>query len=304
MVYSKQFVPVQTASGAGEVCLHCWENPTAPEPKFVFLHANGFSGYTYNDLLTRIAEHHTVLAVDLRGHGQSTLPADPERLKNWQVYTDDVISLINALDLSHTVAIGGHSMGGAIALYVAAQRPDLAANVFVIEPVLFPRWVANIQRWLDKNTPWFQFPLAAGAQRRRPQFASRDAMFQSYKGRGAFKTWPDNVLRDYIDASTMDNNDGTVRLACAPEWEAANFRTFGFPISEVFSRLTGQVRILYADGDGSTTPRRIAKHVHARYKNVSAECISGTGHFLPMQKSELVAGEIDNWLSQHQNGIK
>lgn len=301
MVYSKQFVPIQTTLGAGEVCLHRWENPNAPAPKALFLHANGFSGFTYNDLLSRVAAHNTVLAIDLRGHGQTNLPANPADLQDWQVYTDDVIAVIEALDLSQPITISGHSMGGAIALYSAAQRPDLAASAIVIEPVLFPRGLAAIQRWLEKRTPWFEFPLAAGAQRRRAQFASRDAMFQSYRGRGAFKTWPDDILWDYIDGSTADNDDGTVRLACAPAWEANNFRTFGFPVSSVFSRLTGPVRILYADGDGSTTPKRIANHIRTRYKNVEVECIAGAGHFLPMQKPERMADEIGDWLTQREN---
>jgi len=41
----------------------------------VFSHANGFNGRTYRTILQPLAADLRILALDLRGHGASTLPA-------------------------------------------------------------------------------------------------------------------------------------------------------------------------------------------------------------------------------------
>ena len=44
----------------------------------VFLHANGLNALTYRSLLGPLSLGLRVLAPDLRGHGDSRLPADPK----------------------------------------------------------------------------------------------------------------------------------------------------------------------------------------------------------------------------------
>ena len=65
------------------------ENPGAD--KFYFSHANGFSGKVYNKLLSNISDSYEVITYDMRGHGNTTLKADPNKLKSW--YTWRSISL-------------------------------------------------------------------------------------------------------------------------------------------------------------------------------------------------------------------
>ena len=42
----------------------------------VFVHANGFNARTYSSILSPLSGEFLILAVDQRGHGRSTLPAD------------------------------------------------------------------------------------------------------------------------------------------------------------------------------------------------------------------------------------
>ncbi len=44
--------------------------------------------------------------------------------------------------------------------------------------------------------------LAERAEKRRDAFASLDEAFALYRGRGAFKTWPDETLRDYLSGGS------------------------------------------------------------------------------------------------------
>ena len=48
-------------------------------------------------------------------------------------------------------------------------------------------------------------------------------LFRSYRGRGAFATWPEASLIDYVQDGFRERPDGSVELSCAPDWEASNF---------------------------------------------------------------------------------
>ena len=49
----------------------------------VFVHANGFNARTYRTILEPLAEDLRILAVDQRGHGRSTLPAETVGRTSW-----------------------------------------------------------------------------------------------------------------------------------------------------------------------------------------------------------------------------
>ncbi len=79
---------------------------------------------------------HRVVAVDLRGHGQSDKPQQDYTMA---AFADDLAWLCAQLGIEKPVVIG-HSMGGLIALELAAHRPALpAATVTVDSPVLPPQ---------------------------------------------------------------------------------------------------------------------------------------------------------------------
>ncbi len=71
------------------------------------------------------------ITLECRGHGLSEA-GDPSRF-SIAVFTDDVISLIEAEGLAPCV-VGGISMGAAIALRLAATRPDLVRGVVLARP--------------------------------------------------------------------------------------------------------------------------------------------------------------------------
>jgi pimeloyl-ACP methyl ester carboxylesterase len=99
------------------------------EPPFVFVH-----GWTCNHThLAPQIEHftrdHRVVAVDLRGHGESDAP---EQRYTVSALADDVVWLCEVLPVERPVLVG-HSMGGQVVLEVAASHPDLARAVVLID---------------------------------------------------------------------------------------------------------------------------------------------------------------------------
>ena len=67
-------------------------DPSRPV-EILFAHANGFNAQTYRTVLAPLAERFRILAVDQRGHGFSTLPADPKGRKSWRDLQADLAPL-------------------------------------------------------------------------------------------------------------------------------------------------------------------------------------------------------------------
>lgn len=247
----------------------------------VFLHANGFNAATYRTILAPLADRLRILAVDQRGHGRTTLPAIPYAANVWRGYSDDLLALLKALGEAPTV-LSGHSMGGTACLLAAAERRDAARRLVLFDPVIItPERAALLGEDGMRNSP-----LAQGALRRRATFASREAAFEAYRGRGAFRTWSDDMLRDYLADGLEDAGDGALRLSCAPEWEAANFSTPSPDAVGGIPDIKATIRILKAEH--ASTAQFDAHEAAVLASGATIEIVPGTSHFLPMERLELV----------------
>ena len=127
-------------------------------------------------------------------------------------------------------------------------------------------------------------PIVQGALRRRSSFQSREAALAAYRGRGAFRTWPDEVLADYVADGFHPRADGQVELTCSPAWEASNFAAQGADPWRALRHLRAPGRIFRAE-HGSTCR---GGGNFARRAGASFELVPGTTHFLPMERPELV----------------
>src|SRR3569833_125130 len=101
----------------------------------VFSHANGFNGRTYRTILQPLAGDLRILALDLRGHGASTLPTVIEGRRGWLEFRDDLLALIAAA-CDAPVVLAGHSMGGTSSLLAAAAEPNRVRALALFDPVV------------------------------------------------------------------------------------------------------------------------------------------------------------------------
>jgi 3-oxoadipate enol-lactonase len=96
-----------------------------------------------------LARHFRVVRPDMRGHGQSTVPADsaltPARL------VDDVAELANHLDCA-TIHVAGASLGGIIALQLALDHPERVATLacFATPPGLRRHTRIDHDQWMAR----------------------------------------------------------------------------------------------------------------------------------------------------------
>ena len=255
-------------------------------PPLLFCHANGFCASAYRRLLTALGSHYDCLAIDLRGHGRTQLPAVARGHEDWSVYACDIAAVLDVaasdLGMSGKWFLAGHSLG-AISLVLASadERLPPVAGLLLIEPVIPPlsfRLVARSPLW-----PFIgrKIPLMKGAFNRRAHWPSRADAAAHYARKPIFARMADGVLGDYLADGLKDAQDGNgVVLACEPEWEGANFMAQGHKVIPALRALQVPVRVLAASR-GSTVSiggRRALKSIGARI-----EIAPETSHLIALE---------------------
>jgi pimeloyl-ACP methyl ester carboxylesterase len=94
-------------------------------PTLLLLHGWGVSGRYWADTIARLRGDFRIIVPDLPGSGRS-LPV--RRARDMQAQVDAIVALLDHLkpDPVHVV---GHSMGGGMAILLAAQQPDRVSRL-------------------------------------------------------------------------------------------------------------------------------------------------------------------------------
>ena len=260
--------------GPGAACVLDF-GPADRAVDLVFLHATGFNALTYRHILAPLAREHRILAVDQRGHGGATLTADPDDRPDWNDYRDDVLALRAALNLQDVV-LAGHSMGATVSILAASSEAKLARRLVLFDPVILPLVFDPHAGHVD---------LATGAARRRAVYDNRAQVRASYRGRGAFVGWPDEMLDDYIAAGFRDLPSGEAQLACAPAWEAATYRAQRHDTRAALASLACPIDLYQAEFNS-------ACRLDPATPGINWQIVAGAGHFLPMEHPDLASAAL------------
>jgi pimeloyl-ACP methyl ester carboxylesterase len=110
-----------------------YEDTGRGTPSLIFIHGMGCDHTHFAPQLAHERDNHRVVAVDLRGYGQSDKPKQDYSIAG---FADDVAWLCRELEI-HRPVIVGHSMGSMIALDLAARRSELPAAIVALDAPLF-----------------------------------------------------------------------------------------------------------------------------------------------------------------------
>jgi 4,5:9,10-diseco-3-hydroxy-5,9,17-trioxoandrosta-1(10),2-diene-4-oate hydrolase len=101
-------------------------------PAVVLLHGFASSVYTWKDVIPALAASHDVVAIDFPGFGDSSIP-DP---LDAATYPATVIDVMDRLGIARASLVG-NSMGGSVAVAVAAQWPGRVDRLVLIDSAGF-----------------------------------------------------------------------------------------------------------------------------------------------------------------------
>lgn len=108
----------------------------AERAKLILLHCGGGNAAWWSEIAPLLAANFHVVVVELSGHGQSgRRPAyEPE------IWAREVAAVIRATDGPARASLVGHSMGALVAIYAAAQFPELIERAILVDPPVQHIW--------------------------------------------------------------------------------------------------------------------------------------------------------------------
>lgn len=260
--------------------------------RLVFLHANGFNGLTYRRVFDGLSTHS--VALDLRGHGYSTLPIPEGPLYNFHIFRDDVVEFIEGY-VDDPVLIVGHSLGGAVAMLANQILPHHIGAALILDPPTLPAsWriifrQPFIHRWFYEH-----FNLSKKARLRQAVFSDRGSLLAHYQKKSLFRRFSPGVLGDYIEGGTRPHDDG-ITLCCPPDWEARIFLGHDNDLFGAARALPKHSYYILADDKMASSPsaRFRIRRIMGRDRIETAQ---GSHHLFPMEHPDYVRAHIERLL--------
>jgi pimeloyl-ACP methyl ester carboxylesterase len=242
-------------------------------------HATGLCGAMYQLLADDLIDDFRVVALDFRGHGDST-GATAIDLR-WDRMAEDVVAVTERIG-SAPIHGFGHSMGGAALLLAERNVPGLFSSLFLFEPIIFP----------DDFSTDGQNVMGDAARRRRVEFESRAEVLYRYASRPPFNQVHAGFLAGYVDNGFADQPDGTVRLKCLPEIEAQVFENGRDVKLSTIEHLTTPVVVAVGHDEPGSNPARMGPPLAEALVEGRLIRYEHIGHFGPLQDPWTVARDI------------
>ena len=239
-----------------------------------FAHANGLPSATYQVMLSELSGNYHVKTIPILGH-------DPQYpvSNNWSHLTRQLIHSIERQHREPVIGLG-HSLGGALTLMAALERPELFRAVVMLDVPTFnyaESWfvmVAKATGLIDRITP------AKKSKNRRTNWPDKSSAIDYLSQRRLFAKFHRQCLIDYVESALVENEQGTVDLAYRLEVELAVYRTL--PHKMVLSQRQLKVPMGVLVGEQTDTVR---KNQYLRMKNklgFSSMRVHGS-HMFPLE---------------------
>jgi pimeloyl-ACP methyl ester carboxylesterase len=237
--------------------VHYLEWGTADRPAFVMLHGIGRSAHSYDHIARALRDRYRVIAMDLRGHGDSDWHAGGAYLV--EDYVTDLEHLADELGLDDIVMTGS-STGGRVAQVYAGLHPDRVSKLIVED--VGPERPASIARG-----------FAGRAGREREGWASEDALLASLRG-GQTRV-SEGQHRNWIRYETRRLPDGRVA------WKYDPNVSQGFVPTELWEhvrRITAPTLYLLG-ANSSIVPPETQRQLKATSPTIEVVTVPDAGHY-------------------------
>ncbi|RVW03954.1 alpha/beta fold hydrolase [Rhodococcus xishaensis] len=97
-------------------------------PALLLIHGIGDNSSTWSEIIPHLAQHHTVIAPDLLGHGRSDKPRADYSVA---AYANGMRDLLSVLGVDRATVVG-HSLGGGVAMQFAYQFPQMVERLVLV----------------------------------------------------------------------------------------------------------------------------------------------------------------------------
>ena len=271
------------------LCYFEWNSNA--KPTVLLIHATGFHARCWDASIAALTERFRIIGVEMRGHGRSEKPKSYE----WASLAEDLRSFVKLLDLKHIIGVG-HSMGGHSLTEACATDSGRYQGLLLVDPVIF-----ESRHYLVDETDQAPFKTVDlhPISRRRDEWNSPGEMVDNFSKRHPFSLWTKKCLEDYCKYGLIADESGVFRLACPPRVEASIYLgSRGKDPIESCRQITVPTIVMRAQSrdpksqrlDFSKSPTR--PDLYRLFPKGEDRYLPNLSHFIPMQRPDLIAQEI------------
>ena len=231
----------------------------------VFIHGSGDSSRSWRFQLEELGKHYAVFAIDLPGHGQrpDSLPLEVTVLDYAKV-VHDIIQ--DELHLDSPI-IGGHSLGGAIALTMALEYGAELGGLILI----------------GTGARLRVLPALLESARLRPQEAQQQVLEMAISPVNS-DTLPEAIRREQEAAGTGSTMLYRDLAACNT-----------FDCMPHLAKITLPTLIICGEDD-QMTPLKYSQYLHQHIQNSILRVIPHAGHYVMREQPGAVNAAIQEWM--------
>jgi pimeloyl-ACP methyl ester carboxylesterase len=236
----------------------------------VFLHFWGGSSSTWSSVIPLLSQNYPTVALDFRGWGSSTGPADKQAYSITQL-ANDVESVVNKLQLENVVFVG-LSMGAKVAQCIAGRQslPGLKGIVLVSPAPPTPLVLPEDMR--EQQVHAFENAQSA-------EFVARNVLTATALG------------DDVVQALVLDMLRGNEFARAA--WPSY---AMGEDITALVEGIKVPALVVAAEKDIVEPLERVKTEVVGRLVRVELAVVPGSGHLSPVEAPKVVAGFLVTFL--------
>jgi pimeloyl-ACP methyl ester carboxylesterase len=248
-------------------------------PALVLLHTLRTQLDLFEKVVPELSKHFTVYALDYPGHGYSDIPT---ARYDAAFFTEAVEGFLDRLDL-RDVTLAGVSIGGSIALIIAARRNPRVARVIAINPYDYAkgRGMARSSLFGWIVTYASLIPFIGEMVMRLRNFLIMRAVLRG--GVAEAKSIPPALLKEMY---LVGNRPGHYRaflslLRNAESWETA---------TKDYGRIDIPVLLIWGDRDWARPSER--EHDRKLIPSVQMTTLEPGGHFLALDRPQELSKAI------------
>ena len=214
---------------------------------------------------------------------------------NWPYLIDQLADFVRPLieQSGEKAYLVGHSLGGIISTMCAAQHPDLARAVVLLDSPVIGGWKATALKAAKASGMVSKISPGKISQRRTQVWPSEQAAYDSFKSKRAFALWEDQVLRDYIAHGTYTGDDGKRNLSFDRAVETQIYNTLPDNLPSLLRRKPLLAPAAFIGGLQSEELKRTGTALTEQFTQGRMSWIDGT-HLFPMEKPLATAAFIEN----------
>lgn len=282
----KDYQPFLKSSDIGDASMEYLHYPS-DGPDLLLLHATGFLPWLWHPVARSLAGSFNIIVPDLSGH-RNREPEDGGI--GWDLLAGDLSKLCTVLKIK-TPFITGHSMGGTVATLAAAVNDLRPAGMILIEPIFLPETIYGTKMTVE------QHPLASKSIQRRSKWASREEASSYLKSKKLFSRWNEEMLELYLEHGMIQDEGGSLTLACSPRKEASLF--MGGNAKNPWPLLPGiKCPVLLIEGEKSDNKLFIdLKKAQSLFPDAKYYEVKEAGHLIPMEEPGMITDLIKKFCS-------